>query len=103
MMCSVNAVCPTDLADRFALVIRRLLEVIGMQGIGNAMAGPLILLLGRRINALGKRFACLAEQVRAGTLPPSRVRGAATLRRASVPRLAVPRRPFPNALGWLYR
>ncbi len=104
-VCSMSG-SPTDPAACFALIIERLLEVIGMQASRNVMARPLVHLLCCRVHGLGKRLARVVEQIRAGTLPKPRVRsGEASSREASIRVAALrPPHPFPYCLrGWLLR
>ena len=97
------SVSPTDPAACFALIIERLLDVIGMQASRNLMARPLVHLLCCRVHGLGKRLARVVEQIRAGTLPKPRVRsGEASSQEASIRVAALrPPHPFPVPLKGL--
>src|SRR5437870_5219538 len=97
---------PPDPAAHFALIIERLLKVIGMQASRNGMARPLVHLLCCRVHSLGKRLAHVVEQIRAGTLPKPRVRGGEASPRKPSTRVAAPRPPHPFPYcsnGWLFR
>src|SRR5689334_12376101 len=97
---------PLSLIDAFAEIIRGVLRVVEAQRRPKLLTAPLIALLGARIAGIGKEFARLAEQIRAGTLPAPRPRRSAVSSRAGVSRAAAPppARLFPTHLfGWLYR
>ena len=86
-------------AERFAMIIQGLWEVVAAQSIGKRMPDGLIHLLWTRLRRLGQRFAKVVAQLEAGTLrPPGPLR--------SRPGRARPDRPppelrVPNGFGWL--
>jgi hypothetical protein len=89
-----------------AYILERLCFAVG----GRARQGvsPLVLMEAwRRISAIRRRFALLAEQIRAGTLRPARPRPPRPPRPADAPgpraRPARPRRgpALPRRFGWL--
>ena len=65
---------PTDPVERFALIIRGMLRMMEMQSVGNRVAGRLISLVWLRVRRIGAEFERLVARLRAGTLPPPRVR-----------------------------
>lgn len=56
-------------ADRFAYFIESLCRVIGDPRFGPLPAGPVIIAIFKRLRRIAARFAFLAAQIRAGTLP----------------------------------
>ena len=106
-----TAPAPT-LAGYFALIIDGLCRTIAARGAKSQAAGPLIILLWKRLRRTAVRFTALAARVQAGTLPSSvrpRRRGkrahprspAGEGRSEGPSGLAQPR--LPTSFGWLLR
>ncbi len=91
---------PRTPAERFASIIALLCRTVAASIAGGRLAGPLIILIWRRLNRMGIRFAAIAARHDAGTLRPPR-------RRPQAPRppLARPRKPdpLPRGKAWLLR
>ncbi len=94
---------PPASADRLASVIDLLCRVVAAQIAGRRLAGPLIILIWRRLRRIGNRCAVVAARLQAGKL-----RRRAVLR----PRPALPAarptrpcrpRPLPHGFAWLVR
>ena len=84
--------------ERFAAIIDLLCRTVAARIAGGRLAGPLILLIWRRLSRMGVRFAAIAARHEAGTLPAPR-------RRPRAPRPARPRPPplLPRGVAWLLR
>jgi hypothetical protein len=88
-------------AERFAIILAGLRQVVAAQSISKRMADELIRLLWDRLGRLGQRFAKVVAQLEAGTLrPPAPPR--------ERPAGARPERPspalrLPNGFAWLVR
>ena len=91
---------PSDLSDRFAVIIESLYRAT-MQTSRGPMVAPLILLICARLRRITARFAALAARYAAGTLRP--LRTPATEPRATGPHLPPPRDPLPRGYAWLIR
>ena len=96
---------PLTPAARFAQIVDDLLATLRVRCCGIRLAAPLFGLLWNRLRRMQRRFAALAERVRAGTLPavapaprPSVADGPAA---AARPRR--PSDPLPRQFGWLLK
>ena len=84
--------------ERFAAIIDLLCRTVAARIAGGGLAGPLIMLIWRRLRHMGTRFAAIAARHGAGTLHPPRHRP-----RAPRPPRARPREPLPRGNAWLLR
>ncbi len=101
------AAVPTTPDARFAAIIHLLCQVVAARGGRGGLAGPLVVLVWRRLRRYGVRFAGLAARLAAGTLRPPRCRRvaapAAETDAAPAPRRVRPAEPLPRGRGWLIR
>ncbi len=89
---------PRTPPERFAAIIDLLCRMVAARIAGGRLAGPLIILIWRRLNRMGVRFAALAARHDAGTLRPPRLRP-----RAPRPARPRPPDPLPRGKAWLIR
>ena len=98
---------PLTPAARFAQIVDDLLATLRLRCGGIRLAGPLFALLWNRLRRMQRRFAALAEQVRAGTLPAAAPAPAPRPAVADRPAAAArPQRPsdlLPRQFGWLLK
>ena len=90
---------PPSAAESFALITEGLCRVVAASH-ARGVAGPVIILIWRRLRRIAARFASLTARVRSGALP-SPVR-----RRRAMPRPRSPRPPsprLPRRFAWLIR
>ena len=101
----MTATAPFSPTDRFALVIEGLLRSVA--GSHRRLAGPLILLICKRLRRIAAGFAAVAAQVGSGTLRAASSRaerrplpgGGAPARRA----WSAAGAPLPRGFAWLLR
>ena len=96
----VSLLPPTPQA-RFAAIVELLCRAVAARIAGGRLAGPLIVLICRRLRRLGARFADLAARHAAGTLPAPRRRPHPRRPPAARPRPTQP--PLPRGMTWLVR
>ena len=104
-MTSTAPPTPSDLSDRFAVIIESLYRATLRTSRG-PMVSPLILLICARLRRITARFAALAARYAAGTLRP--LRTPTTEPRSPglhppPPRDPPPRDPLPRGYAWLIR
>ncbi len=89
---------------RFAGIIAMLCRMVAARIAGGRLAGPLIILICRRLRRLARRFSALAARHAAGRLRPARRRPVRP-RRPGTPRPQRPAAPSPLPRGraWLIR
>ena len=94
---------PSDLSDRFAVIIESLYRATA-RTVRDPMVAPLILLICARLRRITARFAALAARYAAGTLRPARPPQARTADPdPPPPRDPPPRDKLPRGYAWLIR
>jgi hypothetical protein len=94
-----------NLADRFATMMEELCKALSEEARTRRLAGPLLLLIWRRLRRIRLGFAALAARFAAGTLcrAPTRRADAPPRPADAPPRPPPPRDPLPRYVWWLVK
>jgi len=101
----MNTIASLPLADRFAYLMELLCKALSEEARTRRLAGPLLLLIWRRLRRIRLGFAALAARFAAGTLgrAPTRRADAPPRPADTPPRPPSPRDPLPRYMWWLVK